>query len=64
MVRTEILLYKDEILIGKYKVEEEFFFKSITGLAYGAYEFVLKQMNSNGEIIIETNKIKFYISAN
>jgi len=61
--RTEILLYKDEMLIGKYKVEEEFFFKSITGLAYGDYEFVLKQMNSNGEIIIETNKIKFYISA-
>lgn len=59
--RTEILLYKYNMFLGKYKVEEEFFFKTITGLTDGDYEFVLKQMNSNGDIIMETNKMTFYL---
>ena len=48
--------------LGKYKVEEEFFFKSINGLAYGTYEFILKQYDKNEQLLLETNKISFSIS--
>ena len=60
--RTEIVLYKDDIMLAKYKVDEETFFKSISGLAYGKYEFILKQFDDKGNIILETDKISFSIS--
>ena len=59
--RTEIALYKDNMMLAKYKVEEDVFFKSINGLAYGKYEFVLKQFNTRNETILETDKITFQI---
>lgn len=59
--RTEIILYRYGMMLAKYKVDEEFFFKSITGLAYGEYEFVLKQLDTKNEIILETEKIPFKI---
>jgi len=60
-LRTEIILYKDGMMLAKYKVDEEVFFKSINGLAYGKYEFVLKQFNTRNETILETDKISFQI---
>ncbi|MBP3291402.1 MAG: hypothetical protein J6M26_03085 [Clostridia bacterium] len=59
--RTEIALYKDDMMLAKYKVDEEVFFKSINGLAYGKYEFILKQLNTKNETILETDKISFQI---
>lgn len=61
-LRTEIILYKDSMMLAKYKVDEEVFFKSITGLAKGKYSFVLKQYDNNSNIILETNHIDFIIS--
>ena len=58
-LRTEIVLYKDGLMLAKYKVDEETFFKSISGLAYGKYEFILKQFDDKGNIILETDKISF-----
>ena len=50
------------MMLAKYKVEEDVFFKSINGLAYGKYEFILKQFDDKGNIILETDKISFSIS--
>ena len=61
--RTEITLYKDNMMLAKYKVDEETFFKSIGGLAFGKYEFILKQLDKDNNIILETQKIAFSISA-
>ena len=61
--RTEIALYKENMLLAKYKVDEETFFKSIGGLAYGKYEFTLKQFDKEDNTILETEKISFSISA-
>ena len=61
--RTEIALYKENMLLAKYKVDKETFFKSIGGLAFGKYEFVLKQLDKDNNIILETQKIAFSISA-
>ena len=61
--RTEITLYKDNMMLAKYKVDEETFFKSIGGLAFGKYEFVLKQLDKVNNIILETQKTAFSISA-
>lgn len=60
--RTEITLYKDNMMLAKYKVDEETFFKSIGCLAYGKYEFILKQFDNKGNIILETDKISFSLS--
>ncbi len=60
-LRTEIVLYKDGLMLAKYKVDEEVFFKSINGLAYGKYEFILRQFNTKNENILETAKIPFQI---
>ena len=43
-------------------VDEEVFFKSISGLANGKYTFILKQYDNNSSIILETNHIDFIIS--
>lgn len=59
---SEIELYKENMKIAKYKVDSEILFKSINGLAYGKYEFVLNQFNSNGTLLISTGKISFSIS--
>ena len=59
---TEIALYKENMMLAKYKVEEDVFFKSINGLAYGKYEFILKQFDDKGNIVLESDKISFSIS--
>lgn len=59
--RTEIVLYKDNMMLAKYKVDEETFFKSISGLAYGKYQFVMKQY-ANNNLVLETDKMSFFLS--
>lgn len=59
--RTEIILYRDEQMLAKYKVDEECFFKAITGLAYGTYKFILKQYDKDNNIILESNPTSFKI---
>lgn len=49
-------------LMGKFKVDEGMFFKSITGLARGAYGFVLIQYTQSGEVLIKTDFVYFAIS--
>lgn len=61
--RTEIVLYKDNMMLAKYKVDEETFFKSIIGLAFGKYEFILKQFDDKGNVILETDKMNFSLSS-
>ncbi len=62
--KTTIILYnKDQQLMAKYKVEEDVFFKSISGLAYGTYYYELIQYDTNGIDLIKTNKIAFTIKA-
>ena len=60
---TYRFLYKENMLLAKYNADEETFFKSISGLAYGKYEFILKQFDDKGNIILETDKIAFSINA-
>lgn len=61
--RTEITLYKENMMLAKYKVDEETFFKSISGLAYGKYEFILKQFDKGSNTLFETEHIEFTISS-
>lgn len=49
-------------MLAKYKVEEGVFFKSIGGLAYGTYEYIVKQFDKDNKLLIETDRIKFSIS--
>ncbi len=60
--RTEITLYKDNQMLAKYKVDDGVFFKSISGLAYGNYEYIVKQFGKNDKLLLETAKIRFSIS--
>lgn len=60
--RTEIILYRDNMMLAKYKVNEEMFFHSISGLAFGKYEFILKQFDDKGNVILETDKRSFSLS--
>ena len=59
--RTVIELYRTNRLMAKYDVEKGVFFKSITGLAYGDYSFVLKQYNEKGNLIYESRIKRFCI---
>ena len=58
-IRTEIALYRDGLMLAKYKVDEESFFKSIGGLAYGTYSFIVKQFDRNDNLLLETEHIEF-----
>lgn len=60
--KTEIILYKDGQMLAKYKVDDGVFFKSINGLAYGTYEYVVKQFGKDDKVLLETAKISFSIN--
>lgn len=62
-IRTEIALYRDGLMLAKYKVDEESFFKSIGGLAYCTYSFVVKQFDKNDNLLLETEHIEFTVKA-
>lgn len=57
----QLLSASAENLIAKYTVEEEMYFKSITGLANGAYGFKLSQYNKNDELLFTSDYIYFGI---
>lgn len=48
-------------MIKKCVVPAEDFYKSITGLAYGKYAFILKQSDKNNQLLLETDYIEFSI---
>ena len=48
-------------MIGKFKVEEGMMFKSITGLAKGAYGFKLSQFDDKGNLLFKTDYQYFQI---
>lgn len=54
---------KNKQLMANYILDNTVFYKSISELAYGYYCFVLKQINKNGEVVIETDFIEFNIVA-
>ena len=62
-IRTEIALYRDGLMLAKYKVDEESFFKSIGGLAYGTYSFIVKQFDRNDNLLLETEYIEFTLKS-
>ena len=59
--KTEIVLYKATMMLAKYKVEEETFFKSISGLAPGTYSYVIKQYDKKDDLLMETEHFEFQI---
>ena len=48
-------------LIVKTTVENGIFFKSITGLAFGRYAYIIKQFDKANNALIETDYTEFYI---
>lgn len=48
--------------IGKYNVPTDNFFKSINGLAYEKFAFILKQFDKNNGLLLETDYITFSIN--
>ena len=48
-------------IIKKCDVPGEDFYKSINGLAYGKYAFILKQFDKNNQLLVETDYIEFSI---
>ena len=61
--RTEIILFRDNMMLAKYKVDADVFFKSINGLAFGTYEFILKQFDKKDNLLLETEHIEFSLKA-
>ncbi len=59
--KTEITLYHNKLMMAKYSVEGDQYFKAITDLACNNYSFVLKQLSADGEILFETEHISFKI---
>lgn len=63
--KTKITLYfcdgDDDRLVGKYELSKTEGFKSITGLAYGKYKFVISQFAKNNKLLVESDDIAFSI---
>lgn len=51
----------DWYIIKNYNVSTGDFYKSISGLAYGKYAFVLSQYNKNNQLLLETDYMMFSI---
>jgi hypothetical protein len=60
--RSEYRKSAVETLMGKFSVEDGMYFKSITGLAKGAYAFALSQYSVKGELLLKTDFIFFVIN--
>ena len=50
-------------LFKKCKVSSEDFYKSINGLAYGTYAYVIKQFDKKDNLLLETEYIEFSLKA-
>lgn len=59
---TTIILYQGNMLMAKYKVDPEVFYKSISGLAYGDYYYEIIQYDKGERELMRTDKIRFTIS--
>ena len=53
---------RNECPKGLTKVPAEDFYKSINGLAYGTYAYVIKQFDKKANLLLETEYIEFYIT--
>ena len=62
--RTEVILYPshNNNMLARYKVDPEIFFCAIDKLAYGGYEFVLKQFDDKENLLFETDRTYFRIA--
>lgn len=61
---TQITLFDDMLqLMGKFKVDEGMFYKSITNLAYGKYFYKAQQLDKENNVIVETDFVEFVIRA-
>ena len=59
---TQITLFDDMVqLMGKFKVDEGMFYKSITNLAYGKYFYKAQQLDKENNVIVETDFVEFVI---
>ncbi len=63
---TEIWLYvkaqKAPQFMAKYKVDKDFFFLSVDGLACSTYSYILKQFDASEKLIFETEPSEFSIA--
>ena len=50
-------------LFKKCKVSSEDFYKSINGLAYGTYAYIIKQFDKKDNLLLETEYIEFSLKA-
>lgn len=57
----QLISAEKDILIAKYTVEDGIFFKSINGLAYGAYGFRLSQYTSKDQLLFTSDYYYFPI---
>ena len=57
----QLISAEKDILIAKYTVEDGTFFKSINGLAYGAYGFRLSQYTSKDQLLFTSDYYYFPI---
>lgn len=48
-------------MIGKFNVEQDMFYKSITGLAHGVYAIKLIQLDKNGKELLKSDELFFVI---
>ena len=60
----KLLSAKVDKLMGKFTVESDMFFKSITGLAFGAYGFRLSQYSKSGSLLFTSDYQYFAIQKN
>ena len=54
---------RNECPKGLTKVPAEDFYKSINGLAYGTYAYVIKQFDKKDNLLLETEYIEFSLKA-
>ena len=59
--KPKLLGARAALLMGKYTVEDGMFFKSIGGLAKGAYGYRLSQYNTKDELLFSTDYAYFAI---
>lgn len=59
---SKIELYCEGSLMAKYKTEEDVYFKSITGLAYGKYQVKLIQYDKNDKVIFTSDLISISLN--
>lgn len=58
-VKTVINLYANNAMIAEYECGKGVYFKSVTGLAYGVYEYTVSQYGGDGAALFITDKIHF-----